>query len=64
MDAPARFRVLLELYELSAALMRRNLRRRRPDATDAEIEAGLRRWLVKEGEPEQVPWTVRKRTPS
>ncbi len=60
----ARFRELLDLYDLSVALVRQNLRRRRPNATDEEIEIGVRQWLVKAGEPEQVPWTVPKRFPS
>jgi hypothetical protein len=49
---------------LSEALVRQNLRRRRPNATDEEIEIGVREWLAKAGEAEQVPWTVAKRFPS
>jgi hypothetical protein len=57
-DAMTRFRALLELYELSEALVRQNLRRRRPEATDADIETAVRRWLVKADEPDQMPVTV------
>ena len=63
-DAMAHFRVLLELYDLSEALMRQNLRRNRPNASDEEIEVAVSQWLVKAGEPEEVPWTVVDRFPS
>jgi ribose 1,5-bisphosphokinase PhnN len=58
----ARFRALLDLYDLSATLMRQNLRRRHPDASEEEIEARLRRWLAKADEREPSPWTVRRRS--
>lgn len=35
----------LELAEVAERMMRQNLRRRHPDATDAEIEAGVTEWL-------------------
>jgi hypothetical protein len=64
MDVMDRFRALLDLYDMSMALMRQNLHRRYPNATEEEIEDGLRRWLVKAGESEQVPWTSVRRLPS
>jgi hypothetical protein len=42
---------LLELYDMSVAIMRQNLRRRPPEATDPEIEGMLRRWLMKADQP-------------
>lgn len=36
----------LELFQAGLELMRQNLRRRFPEATDAEIEAELDRWLA------------------
>jgi len=35
----------LEMWEDGVQIMRENLRRRAPRATDAEIEAELTRWL-------------------
>ena len=61
-DVQARFRALLELHELSVALMRQNLRRSDPRATDEEIERRLRGWLAKRGESEATPWIVRQRS--
>jgi hypothetical protein len=58
----ARFRALLELHDLSVALMRQNLRRRRPEAADEEIERRLQDWLAKRDEREGTPWTVRRRS--
>jgi hypothetical protein len=51
MDDPAaerireRLRVTFELFDAGVALMRQNLRRRHPDAPDAEIEERLTQWL-------------------
>ena len=36
----------LDLFEAGEQLMRANLRRRNPGASDAEIEAELRAWLA------------------
>lgn len=36
-----------DLYELAEAMMRQNLRRRDPSATEEEIEEGIREWLRK-----------------
>jgi hypothetical protein len=60
-DVAARFRTLLDLYDVSAALMRQNLRRRHPQEGDEEIEARLHRWLAKADEREATPWKVRTR---
>jgi Rv0078B-related antitoxin len=42
----ARMEMLFDLYETSEAIMRQNLRRRNPDADEAEIERLLRAWLL------------------
>ena len=42
----ARMEMLFDLYETSEAIMRQNLRRRHPDADDAEIERRLHAWLL------------------
>jgi hypothetical protein len=41
----ASFRTTLDLFETGVNLMRQNLRRRHPGATDVEIERRLREWL-------------------
>jgi hypothetical protein len=40
-----RLRLALELFDAGEDMMRQTLRRRFPDATDAEIQARLDRWL-------------------
>jgi hypothetical protein len=40
-----RLRVALDLYEAGEQLMRQNLRRRHPDASEAEIAERLAAWL-------------------
>lgn len=39
------FRATLDLFEAGVALMRQNLRRQHPHATEAEIDDRLRAWL-------------------
>lgn len=64
-DHPAarRLRLAFELYAAGEAMMRQTLRRRHPEAGDAEIEARLIEWLHErpgaehgdaEGRP--IPW--------
>ncbi len=43
--AATRFRRTLELFEDGVELMRQNLRRQNPEASEAEIAALLGRWL-------------------
>jgi hypothetical protein len=57
-----RLRVALDLFESGVDLMRQNLRRRHPDAGDAEIEAKLDEWLSERpgaecGDAEGTPGT-------
>jgi hypothetical protein len=40
------FRTTLDLFETGLALMRQNLRRNHPGATNEEIERLLREWLL------------------
>lgn len=40
-----KFQAALDLFETGLDLMRQNLRRRHPAATDAEIERLLEQWL-------------------
>lgn len=44
-EAGERLRLALELHEAGVALMRCNLRRRHPAATEAELDELLGRWL-------------------
>lgn len=37
--------ITFDLYQAAEDMMRQNLRRRNPDATDEEIEEGIRQWL-------------------
>jgi hypothetical protein len=66
MDATAR-RLLeaLEMWEDGVQIMRDNLRRRSPRATDEEIEAELARWLERpdpvDAEYVSVAWPRRPR---
>jgi Rv0078B-related antitoxin len=41
----ARLRAALELFEVGEAMLRSRLRRERPDADEAEIEAEIALWL-------------------
>ncbi|HVT59878.1 MAG TPA: hypothetical protein VHR45_15940 [Thermoanaerobaculia bacterium] len=41
-------RQTLDLYELAEGMMRQNLRRRHPEAGEAEIERRLLAWLWRE----------------
>jgi len=41
----------MDLYDASIEIMQLNLRRRHPEASEAEIEAMLRRWLLKADRP-------------
>lgn len=44
-DAAEKLRAALDMYNTGLAIMRQNLRRRFPQAADAEIEAKLEEWL-------------------
>jgi hypothetical protein len=44
-DAAQAFRVTLDLFETGVALMRQNLRRQDPSATEEEIDRRLAAWL-------------------
>lgn len=41
----ARMDLAFDLYEAAEEMMRQNLRRRNPEATEEEIEEGIRDWL-------------------
>ncbi len=40
-----RFRMALDLYELSERMLRQKLRRTHPEASEADIEREVRAWL-------------------
>jgi Rv0078B-related antitoxin len=44
-SAAAAFRATLDLFETGLRLMRQNLRRNHPEATEQEIDRQLRQWL-------------------
>lgn len=44
-DEAARLRTALALFDDGVALMRQNLRRAHPEASDEEIERRLRAWV-------------------
>ena len=63
-----RFRIALALFDLGERMLRQKLRRSRPEATDAEVEALVAQWLRTrpgaehgDGEGRPVAWP-RKRT--
>jgi hypothetical protein len=41
----ARMEIAFDLYEMAEQMMRQNLRRRNPEASEEEIEEGIRQWL-------------------
>jgi hypothetical protein len=45
MSPAEKLRAALELHEVGVAVMRQNLRRRHPDATQSRIEQLLSAWL-------------------
>ncbi len=56
----------MELYDLAEAMVRQRLRRESPDASDAEIEAGVSAWRLRRPGAEHgdcpgrvVPWPRR-----
>lgn len=56
----ARMRIAFDLAATAEQMMRQNLRRRNPDASDEEIEAGIRAWYrhrpgAEHGDAEGVP---------
>lgn len=50
--AARRLRLTLDLAEAAFVMMRQNLRRRLPDASDREIDAHMRVWLAR---PDGLP---------
>ena len=40
-----RMEMAFDLYEMAEEMMRQNLRRRNPEASEREIEQGIREWL-------------------
>ena len=54
MSSPAeRFRTAIDLHEAGVQMMRLNLRRRYPGATEAELQERFMTWLI--GPDEDVP---------
>jgi len=43
----ARMDLAFDLYEAAEEMKRQNLRRQNPDATEEEIEQGIRDWLAR-----------------
>ncbi|HEX4959247.1 MAG TPA: hypothetical protein VF173_00315 [Thermoanaerobaculia bacterium] len=43
----ARFKATLALFEMGEAMLRQKLRRKQPEANEAEIEARVREWLAR-----------------
>ncbi len=41
----ARMELAFDLYEMAEQMMGQNLRRRNPEASEQEIEEGIREWL-------------------
>lgn len=54
MPSPAeRFRTAIDLHEAGVQMMRLNLRRRYPGATEAELQERFKAWLI--GPEEEIP---------
>jgi hypothetical protein len=63
LSARERFRLAMDLFDLTERMLRRKLRRKHPGATEAEIEAMVARWLEQrpgaelgDGDGTPVPW--------
>ena len=59
-DLAARFRTAIDLHEAGVQMMRLNLRRRHPEASEAEIQARFLAWLDEDPQENpdlrEVPW--------
>ncbi len=44
-DVLGRMEMAFDLYEMAEQMMRQNLRRRNPGASEQEIDQGIREWL-------------------
>ncbi len=53
----ARFQMTFDLYQTAEDIMRQNLRRRFPEASEEEVERRLEAWLRKE--PIETVWSAR-----
>jgi hypothetical protein len=49
----ARMRIAFDLYQTSVEMMRLNLRRRHPEASEQEIQRRLQKWMFEQ--PEEPP---------
>ncbi len=58
----ARLQFALDLVETGVTMMRQNLRRENPHATEAEIQALLNAWLAESPLPPDPNLTVREST--
>jgi Xaa-Pro aminopeptidase len=56
----ARMRVTFDLYQTAVDMMRQNLRRRHPDASEAEIARRMQEWMLEQ--PEDPPGTPLRAT--
>lgn len=45
-SAAERFQAAVDLHQTGLALQRQNIRRRRPDLTEAEVDEALSTWLA------------------
>ena len=61
LDPLRAFQTVFELFDASIEIMRLNLRRRHPEASEAEVEAMLRRWLMKADQPLSQSFSARGR---
>lgn len=59
MDEAEKLRVALEMQDLGIQIMKSNLRRRFPDASDEEIRDRLRAWLL--DRPPDAPGVISHR---
>ena len=50
-EAAERLEQAIELHTIGVEMKRRALTREHPEESEAEIEARLRRWLLRVGEP-------------
>jgi hypothetical protein len=60
-DVMTRMAIAFDLFDTAVAMMHQNLRRRNPEASEEEIEAGVREWLQRRPSAEHLPWRPSRR---
>jgi hypothetical protein len=60
-DVMIRMAIAFDLFDTAVAIMHQNLRRRNPEASEEEIEDGVREWLQRRPDAEHLSWRPSRR---